>query len=265
MTGVFQRFCIFDSSGLSSSTGTIAIDTHQDPTTGQRFTLWRDIQLVFKGAQYIRNGDALVSFMTDEDFEDLVPYRIIYHPDIVLDVVIDSGFSAGNSTRSSTSHSQSVSLASTTSTPISHGTTSIDTRYMEELGSSSPTSPTPGLYSDPITTAAPVDLVQACFQKLDQELDSNKAFRAEVGIELLHNRAFRAEMTDSVQQVNNRLAILQKRIESLITQTYELHEYPIPRLFIVLPKYSNRRRDHLSPRKTLIKQFRLYFLCECGE
>lgn len=203
--------------------------------------------------------------MTDEDFEDLVPYRIIYHPDIVLDVVIDSGFSAGNSTRSSTSHSQSVSLASTTSTPISHGTTSIDTRYMEELGSSSPTSPTPGLYSDPITTAAPVDLVQACFQKLDQELDSNKAFRAEVGIELLHNRAFRAEMTDSVQQVNNRLAILQKRIESLITQTYELHEYPIPRLFIVLPKYSNRRRDHLSPRKTLIKQFRLYFLCECGE
>jgi hypothetical protein len=64
-----QKFRLFTSPGLSSS-DEIAIDTRQDPKTGQRFVLWRDIQLVFKNAQYIRKGGALVSFMTDEDFEE---------------------------------------------------------------------------------------------------------------------------------------------------------------------------------------------------
>ena len=50
-------------------------------------------------------------------------------------------------------------------------------------------------------------------------------------------------------------------MQALVTQTYELHEYPIPRLFIVLPKTQG-----LSGKvKGLISdQFRLYFLCECG-
>ncbi|KAF9356327.1 hypothetical protein BGX34_009989 [Mortierella sp. NVP85] len=63
------------------------------------------------------------------------------------------------------------------------------------------------------------------------------------------------------QQALDRLAIIQDRVQSLITQNYELHEYPIPRLFIVLPKQTRRRDKILKP---FADQFQLYFLCECG-
>jgi len=69
------------------------------------------------------------------------------------------------------------------------------------------------------------------------------------------------EMKELQIQALDRLALLQKSVKALLTQTYELHEYPIPRLFIVLPE------DSLSwnPLDHLTHKFRLYFLCECGE
>ncbi|KAF9360695.1 hypothetical protein BGX34_007622 [Mortierella sp. NVP85] len=63
------------------------------------------------------------------------------------------------------------------------------------------------------------------------------------------------------QQIIDRLTLIQTRLQTLLTQTYELHEYPIPRLFIVVPK-ELRVRDKLA--KPFAEQFRLYFLCECG-
>ncbi|KAG0376463.1 hypothetical protein BGX24_007725 [Mortierella sp. AD032] len=43
--------------------------------------------------------------------------------------------------------------------------------------------------------------------------------------------------------------------------TYELHEYPIPRLFIILPKDISEGKPAGLPNN----HFQLYFLCECGE
>ncbi|KAG0360774.1 hypothetical protein BGZ54_009390 [Gamsiella multidivaricata] len=63
------------------------------------------------------------------------------------------------------------------------------------------------------------------------------------------------------QQALDRLAIIQSRVQAVLTQTYELYEYPIPRLFIVLPKASRHQDKLLNP---FSEQFRLYFLCECG-
>ncbi|KAK3821198.1 MAG: hypothetical protein J3Q66DRAFT_148735 [Benniella sp.] len=63
------------------------------------------------------------------------------------------------------------------------------------------------------------------------------------------------------QQALDRLAIIQNRVQALLVQTYELHEYPIPRLFIVLPKVMRRRDKLMNP---FSERFRLYFLCECG-
>ncbi|KAG0222182.1 hypothetical protein BGX31_009289 [Mortierella sp. GBA43] len=68
-------------------------------------------------------------------------------------------------------------------------------------------------------------------------------------------------MLELQKQFLDRLAVIQSRQQALLTQTYELHEYPIPRLFIVLPK-ARRLRDNW--RKPFSDQFRLYFLCECG-
>ncbi|KAF9356835.1 hypothetical protein BGX34_009728 [Mortierella sp. NVP85] len=69
------------------------------------------------------------------------------------------------------------------------------------------------------------------------------------------------EMLNKQQQALDRLAVVQGRVNALLTQTYELHEYPIPRLFIVLPKVSKRSDKFTKP---FSKQFRLYFLCEGG-
>ncbi|CAO3564082.1 unnamed protein product [Mortierella alpina] len=62
-------------------------------------------------------------------------------------------------------------------------------------------------------------------------------------------------------QALGQLAVLQSRVQAVLTQTYELHEYPIPRLFIVLPQYPSGW-DVLQP---FTEKYRLYFLCECGE
>ncbi|KAF9356180.1 hypothetical protein BGX34_010070 [Mortierella sp. NVP85] len=58
----------------------------------------------------------------------------------------------------------------------------------------------------------------------------------------------------------DRLVLLQNNARALLTQTYELHEYPIPRLFIVLPQDSSSRNSL----EMFSHKFRLYFLCECG-
>ncbi|KAF9363732.1 hypothetical protein BGX34_003421, partial [Mortierella sp. NVP85] len=56
-----------------------------------------------------------------------------------------------------------------------------------------------------------------------------------------------------------RLASIQRRILSLSAKTFKLHEDPIPRLFIVLPK-GPQSLDRTDPSKNA---FKLYFLCEC--
>ncbi|KAG0246590.1 hypothetical protein BGX31_000568 [Mortierella sp. GBA43] len=63
------------------------------------------------------------------------------------------------------------------------------------------------------------------------------------------------------QQLLNQLALIRNRMQALLTQTYELHEYLAPRLFIVLPKDVELRG---APTNLLAEHFRLYFLCECG-
>ncbi|KAG0299532.1 hypothetical protein BGZ98_009957, partial [Dissophora globulifera] len=81
--------------------------------------------------------------------------------------------------------------------------------------------------------------------------------------EMMHNELLANQLLllENQQQAINRLAIIQNRIQAAVTQTYELHEYPIPRLFIILPT-EKRKRDKLG--KPFSKMFRLHFLCECG-
>ncbi|KAK3844353.1 MAG: hypothetical protein J3R72DRAFT_505197 [Linnemannia gamsii] len=65
------------------------------------------------------------------------------------------------------------------------------------------------------------------------------------------------------QQALDRLALIHSKATAILTQTYELHEFPIPRLFIILPKEDITKREKIGT--IFVKRFRLYFLCECGE
>ena len=63
------------------------------------------------------------------------------------------------------------------------------------------------------------------------------------------------------KQMNDRLILIQAKTETVLTQQLELAEYPIPRLFIVLPEEPTK----YDPAKWFRTRFRLYFICECGE
>jgi len=106
------------------------------------------------------------------------------------------------------------------------------------------------------------------FDRLQTEMDKNK----ELQVQLIHTQQEMQQLQKSMdekqdrvlemqQQALDRLAIIQNKVQALLVQTYELHEYPIPRLFIVLPKDTGlgEKLTHLFSH-----QFRLYFLCECG-
>ncbi|KAG0053817.1 hypothetical protein BGZ89_002796 [Linnemannia elongata] len=69
------------------------------------------------------------------------------------------------------------------------------------------------------------------------------------------------EMQRMQRRTIDRLIVAQQRIEAILVQNYELHEYPIPRLFVILPD----SYEKWDPRNFLAERFRLFFLCECGE
>ncbi|CAO3566859.1 unnamed protein product [Mortierella alpina] len=116
-----------------------------------------------------------------------------------------------------------------------------------------------GLLSDIKThMSSTISSLQKELEKKHQELLENdreaKASRAVI-------MAMQKRMQEMQEEALNRLADIQNRVKALLVQTYELFEFPIPRLFIVLPVEPDLW-DKLNP---FTHRFRLYFLCECGE
>ncbi|KAF9079529.1 hypothetical protein BGX23_003817, partial [Mortierella sp. AD031] len=101
------------------------------------------------------------------------------------------------------------------------------------------------------------NLVQHTIEQNTEVLRQNKQLRQ--GQEEAKNN--QKEILLLQRQHIDRLVVIQQRVDSILVQNYELHEYPIPRRFVILPD-SFRRCD---PRKVVGERFRLYFLCECGE
>ncbi|KAF9432437.1 hypothetical protein BGZ76_010812 [Entomortierella beljakovae] len=84
----------------------------------------------------------------------------------------------------------------------------------------------------------------------------NKVFHELSG---LHNQS--EKILEGVQETNNRLTLVQSKVEAMLTQNYELLEYTNPRLFIVLPETATS----WDPATMFQTKFRLHFICECGE
>lgn len=78
--------------------------------------------------------------------------------------------------------------------------------------------------------------------------------------ELAESKLREEQVIVKQQETSDRLIVAQQRIEAVLVQNYELHEYPIPRLFVILPD----SYETWDPRNFLADRFRLYFLCECG-
>ncbi|KAG0314307.1 hypothetical protein BGZ99_008217 [Dissophora globulifera] len=62
------------------------------------------------------------------------------------------------------------------------------------------------------------------------------------------------------EEMKSRLILIQSKTGAILNQQLELIEYPIPRLFIVLPEEVIK----YDPRNWFRTKFRLHFICECG-
>ncbi|KAG0375297.1 hypothetical protein BGX24_009306, partial [Mortierella sp. AD032] len=69
------------------------------------------------------------------------------------------------------------------------------------------------------------------------------------------------EVLELQKQMNDRLILIQEKTKAILTQQLELAEYPIPRLFIVLPEEPTK----YDPGNWFRTEFRLHFICECGK
>ncbi|KAF9347385.1 hypothetical protein BGX26_001141 [Mortierella sp. AD094] len=69
---------------------------------------------------------------------------------------------------------------------------------------------------------------------VEQTKSENKDMQRVLDL-LLEAKEERYEMLTLQHLALDRLAILQKHAEAILVQNFELHEYPIPRLFIILP------------------------------
>ncbi|KAF8935930.1 hypothetical protein BGZ47_009729 [Haplosporangium gracile] len=86
----FRSVYIPDASGNPAPPSiNININARFDIQLQQHIVLWNDILRVFRNARYIQADGALVSFLTNDNFEDLMPLRIAHHPGIQLDVVME--------------------------------------------------------------------------------------------------------------------------------------------------------------------------------
>ena len=70
-----------------------------------------------------------------------------------------------------------------------------------------------------------------------------------------------AETVDMLNKALDWLDRISEKANDIFRLTYELHEYPIPRLFVILPS----RKSSKGRLNLLVNKYRLYFLCECDQ
>ncbi|KAG0315038.1 hypothetical protein BGZ99_007700 [Dissophora globulifera] len=302
-----------------SSSTTFTIDTRFDSKTGQYVIRWKDILQVCKNAEFVKDGDRVISFMVDDDLEDLLPLRIAYHAGAVLDIFSTIPSLALEIPRDVDVNGRDISCSTSVSATLSDNANEYNTgdddndNCIDNSSTANTEMPAPQLVDLSMTGNNPTNtslvsyfsdmtaeghssllaynqlygsLLNAIqlgqqtqvveiktamdvhFDQLQLEMDKNKSLQ----IQLLERqqeihqlqqnmKEKQDEMLDIQQQTLNHLSLIQNRLQAIFNQNYELHEYPIPRLFIVLPK-PQRLRDQLTG--LVSHQFRLFFLCECG-
>ncbi|KAF9347499.1 hypothetical protein BGX34_003101, partial [Mortierella sp. NVP85] len=235
----FQEFRILSAS--SSSDNSIFISSRLDKKTGERVVLWKDIQNEVDDARRIRNGKKSVSFMTDDDFNELDPKRILYHPGTVLDVIVTDREEKATYNTSMPLRTSSVQA----SAQCYPNTVSKDLARQENCGSAEFASVVHHVSNLSMATADAVNrslIVQSAILDNEQTSLQECSFPDErlermemTGIQegdlfQVHTLHLLQQMLDKQQQTLNRQVILETRVQALMTQNYELHEYPIPRL-----------------------------------
>ncbi|KAF9916935.1 hypothetical protein FBU30_001073 [Linnemannia zychae] len=269
-----------------------------DQVDGQYVVCWQDIEQVFPEVQYVKNGKQTVNMMKDANRIRIVPQCIEHHPGVILDVILSialeqtqdslavasltetdggNGHTAssiladiGSADPSTTRSSNSADLDSSDamSTTLPRPTTSFEDQFQTLCAAVKLAT----LSGQPVkNTEAMQDLIAkhltlplTCDGDIQQYLAQNvDRLVKDVGDLKLQGEVIEklsCRMLKMQQQTIDRLAFIQHKTEAILTQQLELAEYPIPRLFIVLPEETTK----YDPGSWFRKKFRLHFICECG-
>ncbi|KAF9960860.1 hypothetical protein BGZ72_005696 [Mortierella alpina] len=266
-----------------------------DSINGLNVIYWEDIEQVFPGVRLIRNGSSVVKLLRDSNRERITPHCIQHYPDVVLDVVVLSSavdhvqVDSPAATQSQVSTSTQANALADTLGPNYPGSPSADPSIIVQPGSQSD-SCNDGQIS-PLGTGATVDAVLAqgsgasstptvngvvsglAIAEVAPPVDLSsteqcQGFQGAVMHKLdgLYDQgALTQKIAQDVlklqKQMNDRLILIQSKTEAILTQQLELAEYPIPRLFIVLPEEPAK----YDPGNWFRTKFRLHFICECGK
>ncbi|KAI9236139.1 MAG: hypothetical protein BYD32DRAFT_419464 [Podila humilis] len=248
------------------------------------YVLLEDVRDAFHLADEFTLDGEPVPFLEDEHHERLFPRRIAIHPGRVLTVVplpdkdiqslivdparlamIEESYVFRSSLSPLSSPSSGLSRSSS-SCQLSDATLEEKIHTMLESHHHK-LQETQDHHTDTLMEQL-VDL-QSQVGRLQQDLHEANAKIAEQMHEMAEMQTKSLELhqqsIDMQQIALDKLMRLQTKITAVLTQTFELHEYPAPRLFIVLPEVGY---EGLNPSSVLssfaLTKFRLYFLCECG-
>ncbi|KAF9548707.1 hypothetical protein EC957_005946 [Mortierella hygrophila] len=181
------------------------LTVRKDKNTGELYSLLIDIQETFPDAQRFRVKGAVINFLLDENEQRYDPKRIAYYPDDIIDIV-------------TTNPTQASAIL-----PVSEPRAQLltDDRMIVTLSSLS------------IQPALPV----RCDAHNDTltQLAEAKEREEKMLVELAAAKERDEELRRMQQQTIDPLIVARQKIESILVQNYELHEYSIPRLFVILP------------------------------
>ncbi|KAG0198799.1 hypothetical protein BGX31_004469, partial [Mortierella sp. GBA43] len=271
------------------------ITVRRDPRTGKDIILWRDILSAFENAEVILNGRTMVLSLEDDQFVELEPSRIEHHPGVELGVVVRNRDQASSNAEGSSKSRRPRDRNSTfipTPTPFTPSDTNPQSRTNANNASttSHPSTASSGqLRQDTESLLLTCkEILGVCLEyvkfgkqapssDVNQFMEQQKEMFQEANAKnedllkrlvacIQEHQQDTKEGMEKMQQMQREaldtLANIHSRIQTVLTQTYELHEYPIPRLFIVLPKTDERLRDKITG--FIAEHYKLYFLCECG-
>ncbi|KAF8932520.1 hypothetical protein BGZ58_007008, partial [Dissophora ornata] len=214
-----------------------------DNVDGQNVIYWEDIEQLFPGVQNVQNGKFLVKLLRDLKRARFVPHCIKHCPGVVLNITLWH----------TTKYFHVDPPMSTSNLTLTDGRTgapvlaSIEDKVVEALHF------TPPLGDTPICDITSSKVPEHGKSKV-ASMVANHEFESTV----LHQLGGLPNLT---QEIAMNLILIQSKTEAILTQNYELLEYTIPRLFIVLPETS----ISWDPTTMLHTKFRLHFICECGE
>ncbi|KAG0301124.1 hypothetical protein BGZ98_008602 [Dissophora globulifera] len=267
---------------LADTIQKVSVKTIDLPETGGTslyFLSLKDVQDTFPSARYFKLNGHLIPFLSDHD--GTRPQCIVFHPAEILDVFSEEP----QSNKTSAAHCSNIEgmenqsshnslLSSSSPIPsVAHGVKQIalikprneDTQHrilrllLEAKAEAKEKNDKMMALQDKIL--AQQGKILALQQEAEEKQNKMLALQLDANAKDDKILTLQGEMLQIQQQALDRLALIHKQGAAILTQTYELHEYPTPRLFIVLPKNSSK----LNPSSYINNEFRLYFFCECGE